>query len=422
MALIEEAFEIKRAITNSIMAKRNVVGLGVGYKNRLGESTGEESVVILVQQKKPKAALTADDFIPPSIDGVKTDVIEVGIFRAQNLQRGRFRPVMQPGVSIAHYMVGAGTFGAVVRDVETNEKLILSNNHVLANSNGARIGDPILQPGALDGGLTPSDVVAYLERFQQLAYIEDGVPPQPPVTVTPTTPPAPVEPTAPVAPTTPTTPPTTSTTPPTAPSIPTTPVAPTPPNAESACDVVEAVVILANVIAAVLGSTKRVQSLSLGAQSVALGQPLQAYGASPAEVPMIPAASLDNRLDAALARPANPAMLSEQILNLGIVTGSKLPRLGMSVAKSGRTTGYTTGTVTLLNATVNVQYETVKGTRTARFVNQIICSGMSQAGDSGSLVVDPADRQAVGLLFAGSQYATICTPIDVVLSTLGVTF
>jgi hypothetical protein len=96
---------------------------------------------------------------------------------------------MQPGVSIAHYMVGAGTFGAVVRDVDTNEKLILSNNHVLANNNGARIGDPILQPGSLDGGISPSDVVAYLERYQQLAYIEDGVPSQPPKTVTPTTPP-----------------------------------------------------------------------------------------------------------------------------------------------------------------------------------------------------------------------------------------
>ncbi|MFZ4829010.1 MAG: hypothetical protein ACOYLB_16800 [Phototrophicaceae bacterium] len=401
MALIEEAIEIKRAITNSIMAKRNVVGLGVGYKNRLGESTGEESVVILVQQKKPKSALTDDDFIPPSVDGVKTDVIEVGILRAQNMQRGRFRPVMQPGVSIAHYMVGAGTFGAVVRDVDTNEKLILSNNHVLANNNGARIGDPILQPGSLDGGISPSDVVAYLERYQQLAYIEDGVPSQPPKTVTPTTPPVPVAPVTPPAPVAPAT--------------------PTAPSNDSECDVVEAVVILANLIAAMLGSTKRVQSLSLGAQSATLGQPLQAFGASPAEVPMIPAVSLDNKLDAALARPANPAMLSEQILNMGIINGSKAARLGMTVAKSGRTTGYTTGTVTLLNATVNVQYDTVKGTRTARFVNQIICSGMSQAGDSGSLMVDPADRQAVGLLFAGSQYATICTPIEVVLSTLGVT-
>ena len=402
MALIEEAFEIKRAITNSIMAKRNVVGLGVGYKNRLGESTGEESVVILVQQKKPKSALTADDFIPPIVDGVKTDVIEVGILRAQNMQRGRFRPIMQPGVSIAHYMVGAGTFGAVVRDRDTNEKLILSNNHVLANSNGARIGDPILQPGELDGGVHPSDVIAYLERYQQLAYIEEGVPAQPPKTITPTTPP-PSVPTTPVAPSTPTTP-------------------STPPTSDNECDVVEAVVILANLIAAVLGSTKRVQSLSLGAQSASLGQPLQAFGASPAEVPMIPAVSWDNRLDAALARPANPAMLSEQILNVGLLTGSKPAMLGMTVAKSGRTTGYTVGTVTLLNATVNVQYDTLNGTRTARFVNQIICSGMSQAGDSGSLMLDPSDRKAVGLLFAGSQYATICTPIDVVLSTLGVTF
>ena len=402
MALIEEAFEIKRAITNSIMAKRNVVGLGVGYKNRLGESTGEESVVILVQQKKPKSALTADDFIPPIVDGVKTDVIEVGILRAQNMQRGRFRPIMQPGVSIAHYMVGAGTFGAVVRDRDTNEKLILSNNHVLTNSNGARIGDPILQPGELDGGVHPSDVIAYLERYQQLAYIEEGVPAQPPKTITPTTPP-PSVPTTPVAPSTPTTP-------------------STPPTSDNECDVVEAVVILANLIAAVLGSTKRVQSLSLGAQSASLGQPLQAFGASPAEVPMIPAVSLDNRLDAALARPANPAMLSEQILNVGLLTGSKPAMLGMTVAKSGRTTGYTVGTVTLLNATVNVQYDTLNGTRTARFVNQIICSGMSQAGDSGSLMLDPSDRKAVGLLFAGSQYATICTPIDVVLSTLGVTF
>lgn len=406
MALIEEAFEIKRAITNNIMAKRNVVGLGVGYKNRLGESTGEESVVILVQQKKPKSALTADDFIPPTVDGVKTDVIEVGILRAQNMQRGRFRPVMQPGVSIAHYMVGAGTFGAVVRDRDTNEKLILSNNHVLANSNGARIGDPILQPGELDGGVHPSDVVAYLERYQQLAYIEDGVPPQPPKTITPTTPPPSVPP-APVTPPAPTN---------------TNPSTPTPPTSESECDVVDAVVILANWIAAMLGSTKRVQSLSLGAQSATLGQPLQAFGASPAEVPMIPAVSLDNRLDAALARPANPAMLSEQILNVGVVTGSKPAMLGMTLAKSGRTTGYTVGTITLLNATVNVQYDTLQGTRTARFVNQIICSGMSQAGDSGSLMVDPSDRKAVGLLFAGSQYATICTPIDVVLSTFGVTF
>ena len=72
-------------------------------------------------------------------------------------------------MSIGHYKVTAGTFGAVVYDVRTGEPLILSNNHVLANSsNGrdgrAKIGDPILQPGRYDGG-TDDDVIARLHRF-----------------------------------------------------------------------------------------------------------------------------------------------------------------------------------------------------------------------------------------------------------------
>jgi hypothetical protein len=42
---------------------------------------------------------------------------------------------------------------------------ILSNNHVLANENNAVAGDPILQPGPIDGGANPSDVVARLKSF-----------------------------------------------------------------------------------------------------------------------------------------------------------------------------------------------------------------------------------------------------------------
>jgi hypothetical protein len=46
-----------------------------------------------------------------------------------------------------------------------NQWHILSNNHVLANSNDARIGDPILQPGPHDGGLNPDDQIAALSDF-----------------------------------------------------------------------------------------------------------------------------------------------------------------------------------------------------------------------------------------------------------------
>lgn len=386
MSLIQQAFQAQAQKTNEFLAKRNVVGVGVGYKNKLGETTGDASVVVLVQQKKPLAALTDDDLIPREIDGMPTDVVEIGFVRAHGLPTARYRPVIQPGVSIAHTNVGAGTLGAVVRHRDTGERFLLSNNHVLANSNDAQIGDRILQPGALDGGLIPDDVIATLERFKALAYIEDA----PPVTSTPT------------QPTTPTKQPDTVTT---------------------RADWLDALVSFLNFLARITGSTKRVQAAQMATLTPqSLTTAAQSTGSSPAEVPMNPAASLDNLLDAALARPINAGMFSDEVRHIGRILGTKPAELGMNVVKSGRTTDYTQGRVTLLNATVNVQYETIRGTRTARFVNQVITTGMSKSGDSGSLVVDPTDRHAVGLLFAGSEFATIFTPIDRVLSYFNVEF
>jgi hypothetical protein len=72
-------------------------------------------------------------------------------------------------VSIAHYRVTAGTFGAVVNDRKTDELLILSNNHVLANATDGRdgkskIGDPVYQPGSYDGG-SSDDMIGHLVRY-----------------------------------------------------------------------------------------------------------------------------------------------------------------------------------------------------------------------------------------------------------------
>ncbi|NOG48388.1 MAG: hypothetical protein HND48_02260 [Chloroflexi bacterium] len=69
--------------------------------------------------------------------------------------------------------------GAVVKDRITGEKLLLSNNHVFANSNDAQVGDSILQPGPADGGQNPGDAVATLERYVPLRYIEDADNPLP---------------------------------------------------------------------------------------------------------------------------------------------------------------------------------------------------------------------------------------------------
>ena len=48
--------------------------------------------------------------------------------------------------------------------------MTLSNNHVLANSNNAKAGDCICQPGPYDGGKCPTDQIAILERWVPIYF------------------------------------------------------------------------------------------------------------------------------------------------------------------------------------------------------------------------------------------------------------
>jgi hypothetical protein len=94
----------------------------------------------------------------------------------------------------------------------------------------------------------------------------------------------------------------------------------------------------------------------------------------------------------------------------------------MTVQKVGRTTGYTAGQVSSIDTDISVQYET--GTFT--FAGQILIVGLdsqafSNAGDSGSLIVERNSNLAVGLLFAGSSTHTIANHIEDVLQALNVT-
>lgn len=81
--------------------------------------------------------------------------------------RKNVRP-LRIGVSIGHFKITAGTLGCFVTRRSDGVLLVLSNNHVLANENDAKIGDAILQRGAFDGGTRPKDVVGKLARFVRL--------------------------------------------------------------------------------------------------------------------------------------------------------------------------------------------------------------------------------------------------------------
>jgi len=156
-----------------LMCMPNVVGVGKGHKHIRGECTGKAALTVLVRKKLPKDELPPKDIVPQSIEEADTDVIEVGDIVALGVAQAesrtaKYRPAM-PGVSIGHYKITAGTFGAVVYDRDSGAPLILSNNHVLANcTNGkdgrAKVGDHIWQPGKYDGG-TDADTIARLYRF-----------------------------------------------------------------------------------------------------------------------------------------------------------------------------------------------------------------------------------------------------------------
>jgi hypothetical protein len=112
----------------------------------------------------------ADRALLPDLGRAAAAEVEVRVIGAVRpfsspveLQR-RVRP-LRPGLSVAHPTVTAGTLGGFVR---TRDGLaILSNNHVLAASNAAAVGDVVLQPAPADGG-GPGDRVATLAAFQRL--------------------------------------------------------------------------------------------------------------------------------------------------------------------------------------------------------------------------------------------------------------
>ncbi len=103
--------------------------------------------------------------------------------------------------------------------------------------------------------------------------------------------------------------------------------------------------------------------------------------------------------------------------------------LQMKVAKSGRTTGLTCAAISALNLDVSVDYFTdcaeTKPYLTKTYTNQLAISGneFSDAGDSGSLVVDIGNAEPVGLFFAGGTDASgvgqgVASPAPDVLNEL----
>ncbi|MES2732739.1 MAG: hypothetical protein V4714_13365 [Bacteroidota bacterium] len=175
----------------------NVVGVGIDEKYINGVPSGVNAVKFLVRTKMEPSSLSRKEKIPATIDGIPTDVEEVGLIlpfasgggaaaepskaTAKPNPKTKIRPA-QPGGSIGFrepndQFIMAGTFGALVRDT-SGELYVLSNNHVIAFESGVEAdgtrrvglspGSPIFQPGLLDGGNLSTDRIAELSRWVDL--------------------------------------------------------------------------------------------------------------------------------------------------------------------------------------------------------------------------------------------------------------
>ena len=266
----------------------------VGYSNKLmprirrGVVVPEEQCVrIYVERKLPESQLKPSEVIPKRVkleDGreVCTDVVEIGrIRKLQQLDpKQRWRP-SPTGVSTSRADVNsAGTIGWFLVD-ENGVVYAISNNHVWADENRGSPGDPLLQPGRLDGGDPEKDVL-----FTLLDYV-----------------------------------------------------------------------------------------------------PIDFSGG-------------ENKVDVAVANILNYSNVYMSILNVGGVSGKRIPGVGEDIVKMGRSTGLTKGTVTDDSATVQVGYSSGP----ALFTDVIIAqgSGIIKGGDSGSPVLTSSGEFA-GLVFAGAE-------------------
>lgn len=290
-----------------LRAIRGVVGTAVGL-NPAGQA------VVRVFTATAGAA-----GIPASLDNVPVSVEVTGMFSARTNPTLRQRPFLL-GFSIGHPDITAGTAGARVIDL-SSKVYILSNNHVLANSNNGSVHDATLQPGPFDGGVYPDDSIASLADFQVIDFTGGN-----------------------------------------------------------------------NTIDAAIALTSTVN-----------------FGNS-------------TPLDDGYGTP-NAALFDDADNNGSFDNIGHL--LGRTVQKYGRTTKLTHGTITGINASVTVCYEDFFGfcVLSANYVDQLVITPgtFSAGGDSGSLIVtDDANKNPVGLLFAGSSSMTIGNRIDLVLNRFGV--
>lgn len=159
---IVRAFGLDTVLESSThLIQPALAGIGIGR-----EGTEEYHIRVLVQNPLSPQEITALATVL-EVDEPDLRMIHANQVIAFNEPIRRSQRPLWYGVSIGHELVSAGTLGCAVYD--QGKTYWLSNNHVFANGNEAKTGDPIWQPGVRDGGSNASRV-GTLARFVPIDF------------------------------------------------------------------------------------------------------------------------------------------------------------------------------------------------------------------------------------------------------------
>ena len=156
------ALSLQEQVTTAWLSREGVVGTAIGVN-------GSGQAMVKVYLASPGIAV-----FPRFVAGVEVIPEVTGRFMALPLDAASVDPTasfprpVPIGVSTGHGDVTAGTIGA--RVTGGDQIFALSNNHIFAANNGGERGDNLLQPGVVDGGRDPDDVIGTLHDYEPIHF------------------------------------------------------------------------------------------------------------------------------------------------------------------------------------------------------------------------------------------------------------
>lgn len=174
--------ETKKSAQSRLMAIPGVHAVGIGPKTVGGERTTEPAIIVFLLKKRPLSELSPTEVVPAEIDGVKTDVVELG--KPRILAAPEEDPddhdywsfgsiTLSGGMQIQAARTNlVGTLGFIAHTNEPNPKIVaVTNHHVVGVRPGVATGlqvtvSPDQRTFTFSGTNTPGSLV--VANFQVL--------------------------------------------------------------------------------------------------------------------------------------------------------------------------------------------------------------------------------------------------------------